>query len=168
MLSQPNLLDKICSIQESGGTGILRLEKSGEVIRIHFHKGLIDAAGSTIAQFQLGRLLVRKGIAGDPAVGRLLEESRRRHVQLGRTAVSRKVLDDADLEVVVREQIVEVVAHALDHGFEIQSFTEKPTDFFRPARLNPDRLLLELARHNLHPFQVDPDKLIRLTTTGTT
>lgn len=157
------LLDKICRIHEDGATGLLHLEKSGQDVKVYFKDGLISAASSNIALLQLGRFLSARGHIDDAGLDRLLEESRRRHVSLGKAAVLRKLLDEIEMEELVREQVVHALLHALANDFEIHPFEESSTDFFAPARLDASVLLLELARNHISPMKLEATQRIALT-----
>jgi protein-tyrosine kinase len=163
MLNQSKLLNEVCRIQEEGGTGSLRLEKGEREITVYFDQGLINAASTNIAQLKLGQILSRRGHTDDAGICRLLESSRRRNITLGKVAVAIKLLDGAELQSVVQEQVVQLLLHALDNDFEIQSFNGSLTSFFMPARLDMDRLLLELARNHVKPYKLEPGQLISLT-----
>ncbi len=163
MLNRHEILDRIYKLQETGASGLLLLANNGHQITVHFQDGLISAAGSNIPQLKLGRFLTQRGIADGPAVLRLLDESRRRGIPLGKAAAARKLLDGSELEEVVRQQVIQVLTHALNNGFEIRSFEEASGAFFTPARLNAHQMLLELARAHLQPFKLDPGKRIHLT-----
>jgi capsular exopolysaccharide synthesis family protein len=156
------LLDKIREIQRQGRTGLLQLEKEGREITVYFHDGLIDGAGSNIAHLKLGKILAGRGIFQSSVVPKLLEKARRKHMLLGRTAVWRKLLDDEDLKEAINDQIIQTFSFALSSEFRIRAFKDSDVDLYLPARLDLDCLVLELARCNLKPLQLDPSGLLSL------
>ena len=163
MPNPDELLDRICRIQKDGETGSLLLEKGEKEIKVYFREGLISAAATNVAQLQLGRFLSKLAHVDDSDVDLVLKEARRRRIPVGKAAVRRKLLEGTELEGLVREQIVQALAHALDNDFEIRSFKHTSDSFFMPARLDLNRLLLELARVNLQPFNLEPSRRIALT-----
>jgi protein-tyrosine kinase len=162
MANEPHLMVRIRRIQDDQMTGLLELEKEDDKIAIYFHEGLIDGAGSNVAQLQLGRILAKRGNLESTALPKLLETVQHKGWMLGKAAVACKLLDDAELKDGVRDQIVQVLTHAMQQEFVVRAFKDEPVDLFMPARLNYDRLMLELARGNLRPMQLDPNRLISL------
>ena len=156
------LLNKIQELQESERTGILPLEKENHNIIICFQHGQIAAAGGSVSQLQLGRVLSRRGVLQNAALPKLLEMARRRRFLLGKAAVSRNLLDEVDLKAAVRDQVIQAIAHALAWDFEIRPFRDGEVDLYTPANLNCDMLLLELARNDLKTFRLDPGRMISL------
>ena len=86
MIDNP-IIDSIRQIQEQGRTGSLPLQKSTQTIVLTFRDGLIDAAGSNIADLRLGNIFSRKGVIKTAAIPHLLEKARRRRMILGRAAI---------------------------------------------------------------------------------
>jgi capsular exopolysaccharide synthesis family protein len=162
MNKQDYLLERIHAIQDEKMTGFLELGKEDRHITVYFRKGLIDAAGSDIAQLQLGRILSGRGVLQTSVLPVLLGKARRRHSLLGKTAVAQKLLDNPELVEGVREQIVLTIMHALDNEFVIGPFKDSRVEFYMPARLDFDNLVLGLARNNIKPYPLDPSRLIGL------
>jgi hypothetical protein len=162
MLKQDQILENIHGIQKDRKTGRLKLRKEGAEITLYFQDGLMDGAGSNVAMLQLGRILAEKGNLQAAELPRLLEKARKKKIILGKAAVAQKLLDNPDLKEGVREQIIRIVMHAMNHEFQFDSFNETSVDLYLPARFNYDRLVLELARKSLKPFQIDPESLIGL------
>jgi protein-tyrosine kinase len=156
------LLDKIREIQGQGRTGLLQLEKEDREITVYFRDGLIDGAGSNIAHLKLGKILSGKGIFKTSAMPKLLEKARRKRMLLGRAAVWRKLLDDDDLKEAIHDQIIQAFSFALGNGFRIRTFKDTSVDLYMPARLDLDCLVLDMARCNLKPIQLDPNGLLSL------
>lgn len=160
---QSPVLIRIRQIQESGESGFLSLERGGQAITVHFREGLINAVSTSITQHQLGQYLARSGYLEDKEIDHLVQESRRQKTLLGETAVSKTMLNDAELIELVQAQAAQVLAHAIKCNFEVNAFTRTtPPSIFMPARIDHTHLLLELARNNLRPFKLDPAMLITL------
>ena len=156
------IIENMRRLQKNGATGVLRLEKSGKEISIYFREGLIDAAGSNIIHLQLGRLLTSSGIVSSAAISGLLQEAQRKKICLGKAAVNRRLLDEAQLEDIVRHQIVEVIGLALGQNFEQVSFGASKSNFYAPARLEFAHALLEIARRDTNGFKVQPGRIVEL------
>lgn len=162
MANESHLLVRIRRIQEEQLTGLLELEKDKEKIAVYFRDGLIDGAGSNIAQLQLGRILSKRGVLQLSTIPKLLEVVRRKHLPIGKAAVERRLLEGAELKDGVRDQVVKALSHAMKHEFAVRAFKDAPVDLFMPARFNFDRLVLELARENVMPLRLDPTRMISL------
>jgi capsular exopolysaccharide synthesis family protein len=162
MLIEHQVLERIRQIQEEARTGSLQLEKEGKEIIVYFRDGLIDGAGSDIAQLQLGKVLSKRGILQTSAVPNLLKKARRKRFILGEAAIAHNLLDGFELKDGIRDQIVQALIHALNNDFEVGSFKDSPVDLYMPARLDYDHLMLELARSNLRPLPLDLKRLISL------
>lgn len=157
-----HLLDTIRLIHGDRMTGTLQLEKGNERIAILFRKGLLDGAGSNIISLQLGSILVERGSLQPSDLPKLLEFGRRKKFLTGRAAVARKLLDKNELKECVRDQIIQVMSHAIQNNFAVGAFKKTQVDLFTPAGLDCDRLILELARNNLKPLDLDPNRAISL------
>ena len=162
MLVENRLLGKIRQIQEEGKTGILKLGKEGKEISVYFRDGLIEGAGSDLPQLHLGKVLTRRGVLQNSLIPDLIKRARRKHMTVGRAAVSRKMLDEADLREGVHEQIVQALNYAIGNAFEVRVFKDSPVDLYQPARLDFDNLMLELVRVNIEPVQIDPYRMLSL------
>ena len=162
MHNRHQVLERIRQIQEEGQTGALALEKDGKVIFVYFHNGLISAISSSIPQYQFGHYLARSGAIEEARVKILLEESRKKRISIGEVAVHRSELDQAELLEIVREQVTDVLTHALKNDFEIRSFANSVPTFETPAQITLNHLLLELARKNLREFSPEPNQLMML------
>jgi capsular exopolysaccharide synthesis family protein len=156
-------LERIRQIQESGESGFLTLEKGGQAIKVIFREGLINAVSTNMSQHQIGQYLAKRGYVEEKEIDGLVQESRRHKALLGETAVSKTMLDDAELVELVQAQAAQVLAHAIKFNFEVDAFTRTPPpSMFVPARIDHTHLLLELARNNLRPFKLNPAMLITL------
>jgi capsular exopolysaccharide synthesis family protein len=161
MMDNP-IIDSIRQIQEQGRTGSLPLQKGAQTIVLTFRDGLIDAAGSNIADLRLGNIFSRKGLIKTAAIPRLLEKARRRRMILGRAVAHHKLADDDDVRDSVLDQIVATLAYALANDFSAGAFDESPIDLYAPARVDIDSLILEMARRNLSPVNLDPNRALCL------
>jgi capsular exopolysaccharide synthesis family protein len=162
MIIDHPLIEGLRKIQEEAKTGFLLLEKENREIILCFRNGLIDGAASDIVELRLGNVLSRKGVFESSAVAKLLEKARRKHMMTGEAAVYFKLLDDAGLNEGVHDQIIHAVSYALANEFQVGLFDESPVKLYMPAKLDVDRLILELARRNFHPIQFDPNNMLCL------
>ncbi|MBN1569595.1 MAG: polysaccharide biosynthesis tyrosine autokinase [Acidobacteria bacterium] len=156
------IIESIRQIQEQSRTGSLPLEKGSRTIILCFRDGLIQAAGSDIAELRLGNILTKKGILKTSSIPQLLEKARRKHMILGKAAVQTRLLDDTELQESVTDQIIQALTYALNNEFRVGLFDETPVNLYMPAKLDVDYLILELARKNLVPFQLDPNSMLSL------
>ena len=157
-----SILDIIREIQQQGKTGSLQLIKGDKSIILCFRNGLIDGAGSGIAELRLGSILSQKGILKTSGIPQLLEKARRKRMILGEAAVYARLMDDADLKESIFDQIVLTLDYAITNDFSIGDFDENSIDLYMPARIDVDTIALELARRNLTPVQLDRNGLLSL------
>ena len=92
----------------------------------------------------------------------MIETARKKHLMLGKAAVMRKLLDGTELKDSLRHQVIQILTHAIQHEFAVSAFKQVPVDLFMPAGLNFDSLVLELARNNLQPLELNPNRLLSL------
>ena len=157
------ILERIREIQESGESGFLSLEKGGQVIVAQFRDGLINAVSTNITKHQLGQYMILHDYLDEKEMEELVKESRKQKALLGETAVSKTVLDEAELVEVVQMQAVQALTHAIRADFDVSDFKRTvPPALYTPARMDHTHLLLELARNNLQPFKLNPAMLISL------
>jgi capsular exopolysaccharide synthesis family protein len=162
MVNRYDLLNVICRIQADRQTGSLHLAKGEKRITVYFQEGLIDAAASNIAPLQLGRFIAKIAHVDASTLDRLLKEARKKRLPLGKAVRNRKLITETELEDGIREQIIETLAHALDNEFDVSTITNSTESLHMPARLELSRVLLELARHNVEPFRLEPRQRIIL------
>ena len=162
MADRNELLNEICRIQADGQTGSLHLEKGEKKITVYFQEGLINAAASNIAPLRLGRFIAKIARVDDSVLDHLVKEARKKRLPVGKAAANRKLVEERELEDSIRQQIVETLAYALDHEFEVSTFAHSTESFYMPARLDLSRVLLELARYNVEPFRLEPGQRIAL------
>jgi capsular exopolysaccharide synthesis family protein len=157
------ILERVREIQESGDSGFLSLEKGGQTVVVQFRDGLINAVSTNIKKHQLGQYLVMRDYLDEKELGALVEESRKQKALLGETAVSKTLLEDAELVEVIQTQAVQALTHAIKSDFEVNNFNRTvPPAIYMPGRMDHTHLLLELARNNLQPFKLNPAMLITL------
>jgi len=162
-LNRNPLLQTIRQIQENGITGSLLLSHSSQNITVFFRDGLISAVSTNISNHQIGQYLTKRCYLGEKDLSLLVHEGHKRGTLLGETAVCQKILDGSELLELVQDQAAGVLSVGIKEGFEPQGFDRAaPRPFFMPARIDYMQLMLELARNNLQPFKLDPDKLICL------
>src|SRR5439155_1404936 len=89
----------------------------------------------------LGQHLVTEGFMEASAVQALLAESRRQRVPIGETALRSKLLEPAELAGVIRRQAFQLLQHALEEQFSVQSFQASATAFSEPDKTAQKRLL---------------------------
>ena len=154
------LLDHIRPILEGSKDGTLLLGNQSEIIKVFCRQGLIEAVSSNLEQYHLGQHLVTEGFMEASAVQPLLAESRRQGVPIGEAALRSKLLEPAELADVIRRQAFQLLRHALEKQFSVQSFQVSATGFSVPAQIHFENLLLEVARGDSKPFQVYPWQLV--------
>ena len=185
MANRNKLLNVIYRIQADRQTGSLYLEKGEEKITVYFQEGLINAAASNIKPLQLGRFIAKIARVDHSALDRLINEplgrfitriarvdhsaldrlitkAWKKRLPLGKAAVNRKLVEETELEDSIRQQIFETLAHALDNEFDVSTFAHSTESFYMPARLDLNRVLLEVARHYAKPFRLEPRQRIVL------
>ena len=141
---------------------MLSLARDEKSIRIYFNQGLIDAVSADHHDERLGQYLVKSGFVRAGEIDSLVAESRRKRVSLGEAAVRRKIIDPAELAAAIRLQAYQLLKEAFETNPSVREFESNTHSFYLPARINPEHLLLELARTNPQPFEVIPDYLITL------
>jgi protein-tyrosine kinase len=163
MLIEHPLLHRIQQIQEARKTGLLPLVKEDKKITLYIRNGLIDGVGSDIAALHLERVLNKKGILITSDELALLKKVHRKRSLWGRSASRFKRLEeDTELKEGVHTQILNAMTFALVNDFEVRAFRDVPIDMYVPAKIDHNRLLLELARVNPRPIQMDPNRMLSL------
>src|SRR5437867_5365738 len=154
------LLDHIRPILEGSTDGALLLGNQSQIIKVFCRQGLIEAVSSNLERHHLGQHLVTEGFMEASAVQALLAESRRQRVPIGETALRSKLLEPAELAGVIRRQAFQLLQHALEEQFSVQSFQASATAFSVPAQIHFENVVLEVARGDSKPFQVYPWQLV--------
>jgi len=153
-------LDQIRPILEGSKDGALLLGNQSENIKVFCRHGLIEAVSSNLDQHRLGQYMVTDGLIEASAVQPLLAESQRQGVPIGEAALRSKLMDPADLADAIRRQAFQLLQHALEKQFSVQSFQASANGFSLPAGIHFENLVLELARGDSKPFQVYPYQLV--------
>ncbi|NWG13273.1 MAG: hypothetical protein HXY20_07045, partial [Acidobacteria bacterium] len=139
MHNSHHVLDSIQQVLEEKRTGQLLLERQRESVKLFCDGGRISAASSNLAQYQLGRLLRKRGFADMVVLERLLRRSRIRRVMLGRAAVRKKLLNAVELVEVLRAQVIELMTYVLQcDDFEVCGFKDSSGHLPMPAGLDFD------------------------------
>jgi len=162
MNSSNPILTEIFRLSEESRTGTLILGSDQETIKLHFHDGLISAAASNLSSFQLGRFLSDCGFIEKSTIAHLLDESCRKKRLIGETAVKHRLIGKVDLSILVQDQAVRLIMHALTTDFKIRNFNDSGMLFALPAQLSSQQLMLELARRSLRPIAPEPHRQIVL------
>jgi capsular exopolysaccharide synthesis family protein len=163
MLTEHPLLHRIQQILEAKKTGLLPLVKEDKKITLYIRNGLIDGASSDIAALHLDRILNKKGILITSDELELLEKAHCKRTLWGRSAPRFKRLEEnTELKEGVHTQILNAMTFALVNDFEARAFRDVPIDMYVPAKIDHNRLLLELVRVNPRPIQLDPNRMLAL------
>jgi capsular exopolysaccharide synthesis family protein len=162
MHNKQPLLERIRQYQQQGESGVLSLARDDKSIRIYFNQGLIDAVSADHHDQRLGQYLVQSGFVRSGEIDSLVAESKRKRISLGEAAVRRKIIDPAELAAAIRLQAYQLLKEAFEKNPSVREFESNTHSFYLPARINPEHLLLELARTNPQPFEVIPDYPIML------
>jgi len=143
----PEILQLIASSKKSGTLGI---QKDDSIVMVYFKDGDIIYGYGPRQTFHLGQLLKERGLLSDSQLDEAVrvqarnENSRR----LGEILVSRKFIDRADLEAVVRKQIEELLYSLL--GWQTGTFkfyeNQFPTEEEVTVRLSVENVILEGLR----------------------
>ena len=162
MTDSNQVLDQILRLSEDQRSGTLILRSGKHTIQLLFKDGNISAAESDLPYYQIGRFLSRKGfIVGSDIVG-LLRKSQKKKLLLGETAVQRNLLNDSELADIIKNQIVELVMHALTLDFTIKEFKDSIKPLYLPAQISSWQLIVEMARKNVPASTLDPNQLFVL------
>ena len=152
------ILDAVFNLADNKRSGTLILGSDKNTIELHFRNGEIRAASSDLPDFQIGRFLSKKGFIKKPGIVYLLKESRKKRLLLGEAAVKDRILNNDELSDIIQDQIVQLIMHALNSGFEVQNFSLLIKPLYLPARLSSKQLVLDLARRNVQPLEPDPQQ----------
>lgn len=146
-LSIPDLL---AMLQGQGKTGVLRVEHPAETIVLHLSQGQLVHAFSenTPDGSRLGQILVRQGALDQERLDSVLFCHGATPRKLGEILLEGRIVDPADLETALSEQVQELF-HRLfvmqEAQFHFQPGLPAATEESR-ARMNVIQLLLESAR----------------------
>jgi len=110
----------------------------------------------------LGHYLIKNVYLMVPSLSGMLEDAFNAKRRVGETAVVNEFLDEDALSHLIQEQSVETLSYSLKNDFEARPFVASPESFYMPAGIEMNHLILFLARANLEPFKVDPNRPIML------
>ncbi len=162
MRRNDRVYDKIQEIQEREQSVVLSLVCGEEIAGIHFQNGKISAATSNIPRFRLGAYLKESAALEDSGIEKLVLEARRRRMFLGQAAVTLNLIDIETLLAIVQEQAAEIVMHVLEEKFKIRYVGQELIDFYLPARMDTQHLMLLIARKTAGSFSISTNQLIVL------
>jgi capsular exopolysaccharide synthesis family protein len=157
MLFDNSLLDEIRRLHEDGQTGLLSFASgNGERIEVFFREGLIDAATSSLSEYQLGGYLVGTGRLAARDLHVVETETHRHKILFGEAAVRKNLVVQPVVGVAVRRQAMELLRRVVEEdGFFVDSFTNCLRSYYAPARISFPQVLLELSRSN--PVLIEPN-----------
>ena len=158
-----SVLKQIQSLHEEGQTGSLVLAgKHGHRIHVFFREGMIDAASSSQNGRRIGDYLFRDPHGSTSERDSLEFEARRQKSSFAESAISRGLVDTAGVVAAARSQAIELLEHALENDFQVESFSSSLRSYRVPARINFAFVKLELSRKKAVPFEPEPGMQIVL------
>src|SRR5262245_22451013 len=113
---QPSL-DEIRQVYDAKKSGVLTLARDKDTISLFYREGRIEAASSNLGSYRLGQFLIKEECVDPKAVETLISKAQRQKVCLGEAVVRNHLIDPFDLADVVRNQVMELVKHALENEF---------------------------------------------------
>jgi curved DNA-binding protein CbpA len=100
--------DLIREISEKASSGLLRVSRGKAIKAIFFDKGAPVFAISNLGSEQLDRKLIDQGLASNDQLQQARQRADKPH-KLGSVLVEMRVLNDADMRRIVREQVMEII-----------------------------------------------------------
>ncbi|RKX28222.1 MAG: hypothetical protein DRP47_04890 [Candidatus Zixiibacteriota bacterium] len=143
----PEILQLIASSRKSGTLGI---QKDDSIVMIYFKEGEVIYGYGPRQTFHLGQLLKERGVLNadqlDEAIK--LQAQADNSKRLGEILISKRFIDRADLELVVRTQVEELLYSLLSWQTGSFKFYEGqfPTDEEIQVRLSVENVILEGLR----------------------
>lgn len=143
----PEILQLIASGRKSGTLGI---QKDDSIVMVYFREGEVIYGYGPRQTYHLGQLLKKRGIINDKQLEEAINVQARTDntKRLGEIMISRKLIDRADLDSVVRSQVEELLYSLL--AWETGSFkfyeNQFPTDEEITVRLSVENIILEGLR----------------------
>lgn len=143
----PEIFQLIATSRKSGTLGI---QKDDSIVMVYFRQGEVIYGYGPRQTFHLGQLLKEQGVINEKqleqAIG--IQASTENTKRLGEIMISRGLIDRADLDRVVRQQVKELLYSLL--GWETGSFKfyedQFPTDEEITVRLSVENIILEGLR----------------------
>ncbi len=141
---------------------MILLGTDGERIQIYFREGMIDAVSSTRNDRRIGDYLFPDGHGSTTDREGLESEARRKKTSFGDVAIRRGLVDPAGLASAARSQAIELLVHALNNEFYVESFSSSLSSYRVPAGIDFAFVKLELTREGALNFDPQPDLPIAL------
>ncbi|MEA2030303.1 MAG: DUF4388 domain-containing protein [candidate division Zixibacteria bacterium] len=143
----PEILQLIASSRKSGTLGI---QKDDSIVMVYFKKGEVIYGYGPRETFHLGQLLKERKVLNSDQLDEAIkiqaksENSKR----LGEILISQRFIDRADLELVVKKQVEELLYSLLSWQTGSFKFYENqyPTDEEIQVRLSVENIILEGLR----------------------
>jgi len=162
MRRNDRLYERIREIHEREQTVVLTLVHGGQTVALHFENGTISAVNSNNPQFRLGRYLKEAGILDDAGIHQLIKEARRQRMFIGQAAVKNGLIDIETLLELIQEQAVQILMHVFQDKYEIRTVGQELLQYYVPARIDLQHLMLLIARKSAEPFSLNLSRLIVL------
>ncbi|HOP05856.1 MAG TPA: DUF4388 domain-containing protein [candidate division Zixibacteria bacterium] len=143
----PEIFQLIASGRKSGTLGI---QKEDSIVMVYFREGEVIYGYGPRQTYHLGQLLKKRGIINDKQLDEAINVQARTEntKRLGEIMITRKLIDRADLESVVKSQVEELLYSLL--SWETGSFkfyeNQFPTDEEITVRLSVENVILEGLR----------------------
>jgi capsular exopolysaccharide synthesis family protein len=161
-VSSPTI-DEIRRLHHEAQTGLLILtHKGGERLEMFFREGMIEAASSTLRGYRLGDFLAKIQSIPTRELDAAASEARRQNVHFGEALVRAKLLSPALVGAAARRQATELVEHALNTDFRVDSFSNCLRSYYVSAGVSFPQLMLELSRAGSPPLKTGDGTLISL------
>lgn len=159
--TQPSLAE-IRQAHDDRKSGVLILAHDKDTISVFYREGRIEAASSNLSSHRLGQYLLNEGYLDAKGVKTLVSNGKRQKLSLGEAAVRNHFIDPSDLADVVRNQVLELLKHALGNNFSPSGFIPGLHSFYAPAQIEFSQIILEWSRTNVIPFELPANALVVL------
>lgn len=163
MNAQPSL-DELRQTHDGKRSGVLTLARDKDTINVFYREGRIEAASSNLSSYRLGQFLIKEEYVDAKVVETLISKAKRQKICLGEAAVRNDFINPSDLTDVVRNQVLELVKHALGNDFSSSGFVSGIHSFYVPARIEFSQIILELSRTNVTRLQIPTNSFVVLRT----
>src|SRR5688572_1051323 len=157
-----SVLEKIRQLQKDGENGVLLLSHGDERLSISYRDGLIQSVSSNLNARRLGTSLVREGLLKEKDVLKIAAEAKKRNIMFGEVAVEHKFIDPAELADLVRRQAMDLLTHAFENGFQVESYVKGIRALYASAGISVEQILLEMSRMNPEAMDAEPTTIFTL------
>jgi len=164
MMNAKPSLDEIRQAHDAKKSGVLTLARDNDTISLFYREGRIEAASSNLGSYRLGQFLIKEEYVDPKVVETLISKAQRQKVCLGEAAVRNRFIDPSDLADVVRNQVMELVKHALENDFSPSGFVSGIHSIYAPAKIEFSQIILELSRTNVTRLQIPTNSFVVLRT----